>query len=130
MNLSVLLAGLVLATFLAGACLAAILIYFNPLAAGWLVLVLFYLCLLVTVTGLLTLVGLAVRWFSQRRALHQKVSSSRLGRQLEISFRQALLLSSILVSVLILQSQRLLVWWHLIILVGLVGLAEWWLAKR
>ncbi len=130
MNLSVLLAGLVLATFLAGACLAAILIYFNPLAAGWLVLVLFYLCLLVTVTGLLTLVGLAVRWFSQRRALHQKVSSSRLSRQLEISFRQALLLSSILVSVLILQSQRLLAWWHLIILVGLVGLAEWWLAKR
>jgi hypothetical protein len=130
MNLSVLLAGLVLATLLASACLAAILIYFSPTSAGCLILTLFYLSLFIAATGLLSLIGLAVRWFSQRRILRQRASTGRLSRQLEISFRQALLLSSILTSVLILQSQRLLAWWHLIVLVGLVGLAEWWLAKR
>jgi hypothetical protein len=130
MNFSVLLAGLVLATLLAGACLTAILIYFNPFSAGWLVLVLFYLSLFIASTGLLTLIGLMIRWFSQRKTFRQRASISRLGRDLEISFRQSILLGSILVSVLILQSQHLLTWWHLIVLVGLVGLAEWWLAKR
>jgi len=130
MNSSVLLAGLILATLLAGACLEAILIYFNPFSAGWLILTLFYLSLFIATTGLLTLIGLIIRCFSQRKTFRQRTSASRLGRHLEISFRQAILLGSILVSVLILQSQRLLAWWHLIILVGLAGLAEWWLAKK
>lgn len=121
MNLSVYLAGLVLATLLASACLVVILINFDPQAVDWLIITLFYLSLLISSTGLLTLIGLALRSFSKK---------IQLFRQLEISFRQAFLLSLILVSALILQSQRILAWWHLIILIGLVGLAEWWLAKR
>ena len=128
MNLSVLLAGLVLATLLAGACLAAILIYFDPTVSGSLIFILFYLSLLITSTGIFTLIGLFIRRISQKRRF--PLLPSRAIRQLEISFRQGLLLAVILVAVLILQSQRILAWWHLIILVGLVGLAEWWLAKR
>ena len=128
MNLSVLLAGLVLATLLAGACLAAILIYFDPIVSGSLIFVLFYLSLLITSTGIFTLIGLFIRRISQKRKF--PLLPSRAIRQLEISFRQGLLLTIILLTVLILQSQRILVWWHLIILVGLVGLAEWWLARR
>lgn len=128
MNLSVLLAGLVLATLLAGACLAAILIYFDPTVSGSLVFILFYLSLLITSTGIFTLIGLFIRRISQKRRF--PLLPSRATRQLEISFRQGLLLAVILVAALILQSQRILAWWHLIILVGLVGLAEWWLARR
>ena len=128
MNLSVLLAGLVLATLLAGACLAAILIYFDPTVSGSLVFILFYLSLLITSTGIFTLIGLFIRRISQKRRF--PLLPSRAIRQLEVSFRQGLLLAVILVAVLILQSQRILAWWHLIILVGLVGLAEWWLARR
>ena len=128
MNLSVLLAGLVLATLLAGACLAAILIYFDPSVSGSLVFILFYLCLLITSTGIFTFIGLFIRWISQKRRF--PLLPSRAIRQLEVSFRQGLLLAVILVAALILQSQRILAWWHLIILVGLVGLAEWWLARR
>jgi len=128
MNLSVLLAGLVFATLLAGACLTAILIYFDPTVSGSLVFVLFYLSLLITSTGIFTLIGLFIRRISQKRKF--PLLPSRAIRQLEISFRQGLLLTIILLTVLILQSQRILVWWHLIILVGLVGLAEWWLARR
>lgn len=128
MNLSVLLAGLVFATLLAGACLAAILIYFDPIVSGSLIFVLFYLSLLITSTGIFTLIGLFIRRISQKRKF--PLLPSRAIRQLEVSFRQGLLLAIILLAVLILQSQRVLAWWHLIILVGLVGLAEWWLTKR
>jgi len=128
MNLSVLLAGLVLATLLAGVCLAAILIYFDPTISGPLVFILFYLSLLITSTGIFTLIGLFIRRISQKRRF--PLLPSRAIRQLEVSFRQGLLLAVILVAALILQSQRILVWWHLIILVGLIGLAEWWLARR
>jgi len=128
MNLSVLLAGLVLSTLLAGACLAAILIYFDPTISGPLVFILFYLSLLITSTGIFTLIGLFIRRISQKRRF--PLLPSRAIRQLEVSFRQGLLLAVILVAALILQSQRILAWWHLIILVGLVGLSEWWLARR
>jgi len=128
MNLSVLLAGLVFATLLAGACLTAILIYFDPTVSGSLVFVLFYLSLLITSTGIFTLIGLFIRRISQKRKF--PLLPSRAIRQLEVSFRQGLLLAIILLAVLILQSQRILAWWHLIILVGLVGLAEWWLSRR
>lgn len=119
MSISVYLAGLVLAILLASACLSAILIYFTP--EGWLILTLFYSSLFIISTGLLTLMGLAIRWFSQKK---------KIVRQLEISFRQAVLLSLILISALILQSQRVLAWWHLLFLVALIGLTEWWLAKK
>ncbi len=122
MNISVYLAGLVLAVLLASACLLAILIYFNPFSANWLIFILFYLSLFIVSTSLLTLIGLAIRWFSQKRILP--------NHQLEASFRQAILLSLILISALILQSQRILTYWHLLILVALIGLTEWWLAQK
>jgi len=128
MNLSVLLAGLVLSTLLAGACLAAILIYFDPTISGPLIFILFYLSLLIASTGIFTLIGLFIRRISQGRRF--PLLPSRAIRQLEVSFRQGLLLAIILIAALILQSQRILAWWHLIILVSLVGLAEWWLARR
>jgi hypothetical protein len=122
MSISVYLAGLILVILLASACLAAILVYFDPFSAGWLVFILFYLSLFIVATGLLTLIGLAIRWFSQKRILP--------NHQLEISFRQAILLSLILISALILQSQRILAWWHLLILVALVGSLEWRLTRK
>ena len=122
MSISVYLAGLILAVLLASACLAAILVYFDPFSANWLIFTLFYLSLFIVATGLLTLIGLAIRWFSQKRILP--------NHQLEASFRQAILLSLILISALILQSQRILACWHLLVLVALVGLAEWRLAKK
>jgi len=122
MSISVYLAGLILAVLLASACLVAILVYFDPFSANSLILTLFYLSLFIVSTSLLTLIGLAIRWFSQKRILP--------NHQLEASFRQAILLSLILISALILQSQRILAWWHLLILVALVGLAEWRLAKK
>jgi hypothetical protein len=130
MNLSIYLTGLVLTTFLAGACLGAILIYFNPNMSNLLVYILFYLSLFISSAGFFTLFGLAGRWFSQKKILRSRSSTSRAAHQLETSFRQGLLLAVILTGVLILQSQRSLTWWCLVILVGLSGLVEYWLGRR
>ncbi|MCG2809095.1 MAG: hypothetical protein L6275_02015 [Candidatus Portnoybacteria bacterium] len=128
MNLSVYLSGLFIAVLLASACLAAILIYLSPAPVSPSILTLFYLSLSIASTGIFTLTGLFIRWISHRKGFF--LSENRVFRQLEISFRQGLLLSVILVSALILQSQRALAWWHLILLVGIVGIAEWWLGHR
>lgn len=128
MNFSVYLAGLILTTLLASACLAAILVYFEPTSSGLLIFILFYLSLVIASTGFFTLIGLFIRRISQKRRFPLPVS--QVIGQLTVSFRQGLLLAIILLTALILQSQRILTWWHLLVLVGLVGSAEWWLSKR
>jgi phosphoglycerol transferase MdoB-like AlkP superfamily enzyme len=128
MNLPVYLAGLVFATLLAGGCLAAILIYFDPVSSDLAIFILFYLSLFIASTGIFTLIGLLIRRLSHRRK--SPLPIGQLVRYLEVSFRQGLFLAVILVASLILQSQRILTWWHLLVLVGLVGLVEWWIMRR
>ena len=128
MKLPVYLAGLILAVLLAGACLAAILIYFNPNDSGWEIFILFYFSLFISLTSLFSLIGWLIRRFSRKRK--SPLPLSQAFHNLEISFRQGILLAIILSVVLILQSERILFWWYLIILVVLVGLIEWWLARR
>lgn len=128
MKLSIYLSGLVIAVLLASACLAAILIYLNPEVANPFILILFYLSLFIATTGVFTLAGLFIRWITNRRGF--SLSVNRVLGQLEISFRQGLLLAVILVSTLILQSQKVLTWWHLILLVVIIGLVEWWFSKK
>ena len=128
MNLPAYFIGLIVASLLAGLCLAAILIYFDPSSADLLVLILFYLSLFILSTSVFTLIGLFIRRVSQKQGT--RLAMAQVVRHLEISFRQGLLLSLILIAALILQSQRLLTWWHLLILVAVVALAEWWLARK
>ncbi|MEA2113688.1 MAG: hypothetical protein U9P63_03485 [Patescibacteria group bacterium] len=128
MKLSVYLSGLIIAVLLASACLAAILIYLSPDMANPSVFILFYLSLFIAATGIFTLIGLFIRWISDRRGF--SLSVNRAFRQLGISFRQGLLLTVILISALVLQSKDILTWWHLPLLVGMVGLAEWWLSRK
>lgn len=128
MNLPVYFIGLIVASLLAGLCLAAVLVYFDPSSAGLLVLILFYLSLFILSTSVFTLIGLFIRRVSQKQGT--RLAKIQAIRHLEISFRQGLLLSLILITALILQSQRLLTWWYLLILVAIVALAEWWLARK
>ena len=128
MKLPVFLAGLVLAVLLAGACLAAILIYFNPNDSDLEIFILFYFSLFIGLTSLFSLIGWLIRRLSWRRK--SPLPLNQAFHNLEVSFRQGILLAVILIVVLILQSERILTWWYLIILVVLVGLIEWWLAKN
>ncbi len=128
MNLPVRLAGLVFAILLAGGCLAAILLYLDPNSSNLLVFILLYLSLLISSAGIFTLIGFFIRRISRRKKAH--LPTKLAINNLEVSFRQGVLLSLILVIALILQSQRVLAWWYILILVALIGLTEWWLSRR
>jgi hypothetical protein len=128
MNLPVYLAGLVLATLLASACLVAILIYFPPSSADLLIFTLFYLSLFISATGVFCIFGLLIRRISRKG--RTPLSINQAMRQFGISFRQGMFLAIILLAALILQSQGILIWWYLLILIILIGLAEWWLMRK
>jgi len=100
MNLPAYFIGLIVASLLAGLCLAAILIYFDPSSADLLVLILFYLSLFILSTSVFTLIGLFIRRVSQKQGT--RLAMAQVVRHLEISFRQG----------------------------AVVALAEWWLARK
>lgn len=114
------LLGIILATLVAWFCLGAILFSFEPTKDGLKILILFYLSLFIGVSGILTLIGFAIRRIRRREEVA--------FYQMNASFRQGLLLAIILVGSLILQSKGLLRWWSVGILVGVVGLVEYLLS--
>ena len=128
MNLLTCLVGLVLISVVAGACLSAILVYFNPFTSGLLVFILFYFSLFIASALVFTLIGWIIRIISKKRKspLLKKEAIYRF----EVSLRQGMFLSAILIASLILQSQKILLWWNLLILMAVVGLSEWWLSRR
>jgi len=128
MNLLTWLVGLVLISIVAGACLSAILVYFNPFTSGLLVFILFYFSLFIASALVFTLIGWIIRIISKKRKspLLKKEAIYRF----EVSLRQGMFLSAILIASLILQSQKILLWWNLLILMAVVGLSEWWLSRR
>jgi len=128
MNLLAYLVGLVLISIIAGACLAAILVYLNPFTSGLLVFILFYLSLFISSASLFTLIGWIIRVISKKR--RSTFLKKEAIRRFEISFRQGMFLSSVLIASLILQSQKILCWWNLLILISIVGLSEWWLSRN
>jgi len=128
MNLLAYLVGLVLVSVIAGACLAAILVYFNPFTSGLLVFILFYLSLFIASSSVFTLIGWIMRVISKKRT--SPLPKKEAIHRFEISFRQGMFLSAILIASLILQSQNILLWWNLLILMLVVGLSEWWLSRR
>ncbi|MFH1551305.1 MAG: hypothetical protein ABIC36_00295 [bacterium] len=127
MNPLTYLVGLIITILLSSVCLIAIIIYFNPFSSGLVAFILFYLSLFISLTGIFTLLGLFIRRISRKR--RTPLPCNKVIRQMEISFRQGLFLSIIFISALILQSQRVLAWWYLLILVVIVGLVEWRLMR-
>lgn len=127
MKLAGWLTAFVFITLLAGAGLTAILFFYNPFETGWLVFLLFYACLFIGSLGIFTLAGL---FFRRLIRIKKKFSYEQFVYYLKNSFRQAFLLSLILVALLFLQAQDLLFWWNLLGLVLAMGLIDWYLALR
>lgn len=93
---------IIFSTLLAGFSLASILNFTDPASAGGLTFAFFYLSLLLLVLGLLCLIGLGLR---------QWLSPGLYVANFANSFRQALLISLLLVVSFWLLSLRLLFWW-------------------
>ena len=88
----------------------------NPTANGLAAVSLFYLSLILALTGTVTMIGFFLRYWLEKEKLP--------FRQIAISFRQATLLSIGVGLALLLQSGRLLRWWSILMLVLVVGILE------
>lgn len=103
-------------TFLCWVAWLMVLFFINPVEAGGMAFIVFYLSLFLALTGTLSLIGFFVRvWFS-----HELVVFRHLG----VSSRQAVWLGALVVVTLLLQSQRLLTWWNALLLILFLGIIE------
>jgi hypothetical protein len=105
------------ATILAGILLAVIVIDIDPQKTLTAVFGVFYACLLLALTGLFSLLGLALRiWL-----LGQE---KRITKHVWIAFRQAVLISIIIVIMLALGRHGFLGWLNFALLLGVATLLE------
>ncbi len=80
----------------------------DPGVAGLLAFIFFYSSFALSLTGTFAILGVLLRWrFSKDEMAYKQVS---------IASRQAILFALVMVVSLILQSQRYLTWWNLLIL--------------
>lgn len=92
-----------------------------PEAAGTLGEVFFFASLFVALTGTLTVLGILGR--ARRSAL---LPALHIGP----AFRQGSLLALATVSMLLLQRFRFFRWWNVLLVVGILAVLDYWLARR
>ncbi len=117
MTLRSYLASMFAGTVLAWTGVAMILTRTDPADARAVVLGIFYTALFLALTGTFSLAGFGLRM----GLLKQQYFVSR---QVLVAFRQALLLSLLLVIALMLQSKGILTWWNALLILGAVTLLE------
>ncbi|MEK7508673.1 MAG: hypothetical protein AAB568_02345 [Patescibacteria group bacterium] len=89
---------------------ALVLMNTNPFEATFLVYLIFYASFFVSLVGTLSTVVLVIQiWLLKQEGPH--------FRQVKKTFRQGIFLSTLLIVALFLQSQRLLSWWNIILLI-------------
>lgn len=93
-----------------------VLLSIDPFATNFIGFLLFYLTLYLSLGGSIALGG-----FSLRKARMKEHPNFHL---VSISFRQSAIISTMLISLLLLQGLTLLVWWHILVLIALATFAE------
>ncbi len=96
--------------------LGAIIVYVDPKSSGIIGIILFYLIIFFVLSGIFNL-GLI---FIRRKLLGNEIAASNVG----LSFRQGILLATLCLILLILQSFRVLIWWDALLVLGGIFLVE------
>ena len=108
---------MVLATIIAWLGFFIITNSFNPIEGSFMVFVLFYVVLFLSMLGTLSLIGFWWRrLISNRRGIHRIMVVE--------SFRQAVIFSAVLIVALWLQAGRVLTWWNIVLLIILAAVLE------
>lgn len=98
-----------LGTAIAWGAFLLVINYLSPSTAGTIGFLFFYLALFLGISGTLTLLGFAWRYFRHREEV--------LFRHVSISFRQGVILALMVVGSMFLQANKLLTWWNLALLI-------------
>ena len=114
--------GMRIITLLSLIALGAVITYVNPENSGVIGIVLFYLVAFFVLSGIFNLILLFIR----RKLLGNELAA----KNIELSFRQGILLAIIVLGVLILQSYQMLIWWDFLLLIAGVFLIELYFLSR
>lgn len=104
-------------TALAATVLGLVLATVDPKTASGAVFAVFYACVFLTVTGLLSIIGFTARVFLLDKKLF-------ISQEVAISFRQAMLIGALVVGALHLRSRDQLNWWTSLLMIALMTLLE------
>lgn len=107
---------MVIATVAAWAGWIVVLVSIDPTRSGWMGFLFFYLMLAIALVGTLSIVGAGMRVWLKREEL--------VSRHVSRAFRQAILVSILVVGSLVLLSHALLTWWVMVLLVLALALIE------
>ncbi|MBU1167085.1 hypothetical protein KKC60_01610 [Patescibacteria group bacterium] len=122
MTLQKYLLGIAVSTVFCFVAFGLICFYIDPDNTNLVGYLCFYASLMFSLVGLFTLLGFYLRvWLSKNEIIFAYVAPS---------FRQAVLLSVIVIGSLILQSFRLLTWWDAILFVASIVLLEFFFMSR
>ena len=88
----------------------------DPTQSGWLGFLLFYSTFSIALFGSLSLLGIAIRFWSKQEILPARITLK--------AFRQSLLLTTLFVVSLILFSQGWFRWWTMLLVLFIVGFIE------
>jgi len=108
---------LLLATMLAWLGFVIILTSFDPTQGSWLVYAMFYFMLFLGILGTLSLLGFFFRSIFKKNRVRPRLIAVE-------SFRQAIILSAVLILALMLQAGRVLTWWNMALLIVLATVLE------
>jgi len=104
-------------TMICWAAFAIVLFNTNPYEAGTMSFAFFYLSLLLSLTGTITIIGIFVRLSILRR-------DDFISRRVSASFRQGALLAVVICAGLYLMSKNLLTWWNVMFFILGISLLE------
>ncbi|MFA7662642.1 MAG: hypothetical protein WCX88_01875 [Patescibacteria group bacterium] len=105
-----------LATLLCWLALASVMFYINPSEAGIIGFVLFYISLFLSLVGTFSLAGFMLRVW---------LTTVPIFKQVIVSFRQGVLFSVFVSVSLAMQSQGMLTWWIVLLLLGILTAIEY-----
>lgn len=108
---------MLLGTLICWVAFGIVLFTANPFEAGKIAFVFFYISLILSMTGTLTLAGLFTRVLILKR-------DDFIARRVTASFRQGIFLAIALASGLFLMSKGLLTWWNIALFVLGISLLE------
>lgn len=122
MTLQRYLFGIAISTVFCFVAFGLICFYIDPFNTGLIGYLCFYASLFFGIVGFFTLVGFYLRlWFSRNEIIFAHVGPA---------FRQAILMATIVIGCLVLQSFRLLTWWDAALFVASVVLLEFFFISR
>ena len=108
---------MLVATILAWLGFFIIINSFNPLEGGFIVFIMFYFILFLSILGTSSLLGFLLRGLWNRKRGIPRVMALE-------SFRQAVIFSAVLIVALLLQAGRVLTWWNMVLLIILATVIE------